>query len=331
VPKLTIVQTGITKQIYKGPTAPVTSVAVGGQGNQTIFAGCWDKHIWSWDAASKVPGRKYSGHSDFVKSVVCTTIGGKHCLFSGGADKKIMVWDVETGTRLHVIQDQTVPLMAIQDLAIDPVQSGPEEVVLVSASSDPHIRRWRVRLDGFEQIQESSPSQPDTVRHTILEHETTVYKLLFDTEDDEVDLWTASGDGTTKCLSRAKGFAPVDTIEHGDHVRAVAVTDQWVLTAGRDEDIKVWDRTSGALYCTLEGHYHEVTDLISLPDGKRAVSVSIDGTVRTWPLDKSSLDEVNKEKEEKAKGVEKETKQESFAGLVTVEEEAELAALMEED
>ncbi|KAI1388307.1 WD40 repeat-like protein [Hypoxylon trugodes] len=325
------VDTGDTKQVFRGPSAPVTCVAVGGSGNKTLFAGSWDKDIWSWDIESKAPGRKFSGHSDFVKAVVTTKFGGKDYLISGGADKKIMVWDLETGSRVHVLQDQTVSMMAIQDLVIDPVQSSADEVILVSASSDPHIRRWRIKADGFEQIKESSPDEPGAARHTILEHDTTVYKLVFDGEGEEVDLWTSSGDGTAKCLSRIKGFATDDSIHHGDHVRTVAVTDQWIITGGRDEDIKVWNRSSGKLYCTLDGHFDEVTDLVALDGGRRVVSVSIDGTVRTWPLDQASLDKVNKEKEDKAKGVEQETTTEPAKSLMTAEEEAELAELMGDD
>ncbi|KAK6844620.1 transcriptional repressor [Apiospora arundinis] len=330
------VETGDTKQVYRGPSAPVTCIAVGGSGNQTIFAGSWDKDIWSWNAVSKTVGRKFSGHSDFVKAIVCTKLGGKDILVSGGADKKIMVWDAETGKRLHVIQDQVVSMMAIQDLSIDPEASTPDEMVLASASSDPHIRRWRIRLDSVEQIVEDAPEAPGTTRPTILEHETTVYKLAFDVHGDEADLWTASGDGSAKCLSRAKGFTTDDTINHGDHVRAIAFTEQWLVTAGRDEDVKVWDRATGKLYCALEGHYDEVTDLVSLAgspgEGTRLVSVSIDGTVRVWSLDKGSLDRFIQEQEDKANGVEKPVVVEKAPeGLMTAEEEDELAALMDED
>ncbi|KAK6955365.1 hypothetical protein Daesc_003000 [Daldinia eschscholtzii] len=323
------VDTGDTKQVFRGPSAPVTCVAVGGPENNTLFAGSWDKNVWSWDIASKVPGRKYDGHADFVKAVVTAKLGGKDILISGGADKKIIVWDIEAGSRLHVLQDQAVSMMAIQDLVIDPVQSGPDEVILVSASSDPHIRRWRIRLDGFEQIKEASPDEPGAVRHTILEHDTTVYKVVFDSESEEVDLWTSSGDGTAKCLSRLKGFTTDDSVNHGDHVRAVAVTDQWIVTAGRDEDIKVWDRSSGKIYSILEGHYDEVTDLVVLNAGKRIVSVSIDGTVRTWSLGRAELDKINKDRENK--GLKTEAPAEPVKGAMTAEEEAELLALMEED
>jgi hypothetical protein len=55
----------------------VTSVAIGGAGGKTVFAGSWDKDIWSWDRETRALGRRYKGHSDFVKTVLCARIGGK--------------------------------------------------------------------------------------------------------------------------------------------------------------------------------------------------------------------------------------------------------------
>ncbi|KAL2020136.1 hypothetical protein VTK56DRAFT_8741 [Thermocarpiscus australiensis] len=322
-----------TKTAYRGPTAPVCCVAVGGPHSGTLFAGSWDKAVWSWDLASRTPGRKYVGHTDFVKAVVCARVGDKDLLISGGADKKIIVWDVSSGARLHTLQDSAINMLSIQDLVVDHASSSKDEVCLISASSDPHIRRWKIRLDGWEQVVESSPDTPGTERRTILEHETTVYKLVLDHDSDEVDLWTSSGDGTAKCLSRLRNFSCEDTFHHGDHVRAVAVTDQWVITAGRDEDIKFWDRTSGKLYCSLVGHYDEVTELVVLrsPSGssRRLCSLSIDGTIRTWPLEKAGLDAAVKAQEKPAEGEKEE--EGSGNGLLSAEEEAELAALMEDE
>lgn len=308
-------------------------MAVGGPNSGTLFAGSWDKSVWSWDLASRAPGRRYAADTDFVKAVVCARVGGKDVLISGGADKKIMVWDVASGARLHTLQDSAVNMLSIQDLVVDHASSTEDEICLISASSDPHIRRWKIRLDGWEQVVEAAPDAPGTDRRTILEHETTVYKLVLDHDGEEVDLWTSSGDGTAKCLSRLRNFTCEDTFHHGDHVRAVAVTDEWVITAGRDEDIKFWDRASGKLYCSLAGHYDEVTELLVLRgasgSSERLCSLSIDGTVRTWPLDKAGLDAAVKEQERPAAN--EETEEAGGTGLLSAEEEAELAALMEED
>jgi len=226
-------------------------------------------------------------------------------------------------------------MLGVLDLAVDPVLSTPDEACLVSAGSDPHIRRWRVRLDSWEQIVDTNGAPGAAERRTILEHETSVYRVVFDAEGEEADLWTSSADGTSKCLARMRGFTSEDSFDHGDHVRAVAVSEQWVVTAGRDEDLKVWDRTAGKLYCSLRGHYDEVTGLVVLRDGegrgRRLSSVSLDGTVRTWPLDKEGLDAAVKEQEEASKGKEDEEAKGDAGNGMTAEEEAELAALMDDD
>jgi WD40 repeat protein len=254
------------------------------------------------------------------------------CLISGGADAKIMVWDTATGDRLHTLRDKTDSMMAVQDLALDPQDSTDSAVVLVSSSSDPHIRRWRISLSSASQVVDPadvSPSKPPT-RQTILEHETSVYQVLFWGEDDSLDLWTASADGTAKCLSRERNWSAEETYEHGDYVRAVAVTADWVVTAGRDEDVKVWDRATGKLRHVYEGHYEEVTGLVLLP-GMKIISTGIDRTIRTWGLSRSQIEQAIKEKEETAKGAAKEDSVEPKKSLLTEEEEAELAELMGSD
>lgn len=323
------------KTTYRGPMAPVTCVAIGGKGNKTIFAGSWDKDIWSWDIETAEPRLIYSGHSDFVKTVISATLSGKPILISGGADKKILVWDIETGKRLFTLQDASTTMLAVQHLAIDPVSSNADSIVVVSASSDPSLRRWKISLDSAEQITESFKDQPDTERLTILEHDTSVYKLNFDLFDDDVDLWTASADGTAKCLSRATNFTTADTLQHGDYVRGVVTTDQWIVTAGRDEDVKVWNRATGKLYCKLYGHFDEITDLVLLQNsqgaGVKVCSVGIDGTIRVWPLAKNGLDETVRAIEEEEKGQKEEVVEEDKGeGMLTAEEEAELAELMDD-
>jgi WD40 repeat protein len=244
------------------------------------------------------------------------------------------VWDTASGERLHTLRDKTDTMMALQDLALDPEDSTDSEVVLVSSSSDPHIRRWRISLSSASQIMDTAqgiPSQGQPARDTILEHETSVYRVLFPGDDEESDLWTASADGTTKCLSRARNWATEETYEHGDYVRAVAVTSDWVITAGRDEDVKVWDMATGKLWHVYDGHYEEVTGLVVLDGEKKVISVSIDGTIRTWGLEKADLEKARKEREQRLKGVMEEEKVKPKKSLLTAEEEAELAELMDSD
>lgn len=223
-------------------------------------------------------------------------------------------------------------MLAVQHIAIDPVLSDSTKLVFASASSDPHIRRWKITLDSYEQLPESFSDRPDAERLTIEEHETSIYRLFYDQSSEDVDLWTASADGSAKCLARSRNFVADDSYEHGDYVRGVLATEQWVITAGRNEDVKIWDRSSGKLYCTLIGHYEEVTDIVMLQDSagtpRKVCSVGIDGTIRTWPLGKSELDEVVVKIQKAAEP--KEEEEENNGNLLTAEEEAELAELMDD-
>ena len=314
-------------------------MTIGGPGNSLVFGGSWDRNVWSWDVTTGKQVKTYIGHSDFVKAVVCTKIRDKYILISGGADKKIIVWDIESATRLHTLQDTSFAMLAVQNLVVDPIQSMDNEIFLMSSSSDPHIRKWRITFDKAEMVAEGNSATPGSVRHSILEHKTTVYKLLFDRANDEVDLWTSSADGTVKRLSRSRNWAADEIFAHGDQVRSVALTDQWVITAGRDEDVIVWDRGTGRRLVALVGHYEEVTDLVVLRGSRngtsdftpdRVCSVSIDGTIRTWHLDHRSLEEaMEKQRKENADCGDADGGQKE--GMLTTEEEAELAALMEDN
>ncbi len=195
-------------------------------------------------------------------------------------------------------------------------------ITLFSAGSDREIRRWRI--DDAANIPRVVEIEPNTA---IIQHETSVYALRFDNDDD---LWTASADGTSKCLSRERGWEADTTLQHGDYVRAVAIDERggWVVTAGRDEDVKVWDKASGKLHHVYEGHFEEVTGLVVV--GQVAVSVGIDATVRQWSLTAEGLGEAVTEAEDARNGVEKEREEvpKSKVGGLTEEEERELEDLM---
>lgn len=262
-----------------------------------------------------------------MKCVVTLRIEQKDILVSGAADASIIVWDILSGGRIHTLKGHT---RGVLDLAVDPIIHtldedaipGMKEALIFSAGSEREIRRWRISLDAAEEV---NPSQP------ILAHETSVYALCFDADDD---LWTASADGTAKCLSRSRQFEADTTIPHEGHVRAIAIDEVggYVVTAGRDEDVKVWDRSTGHLIHAFVGHYEEVTGLLVLD--QRCVSVGIDGTVRVWSLKPGDLQTAKSKPDKEPKSFKEDnaTAQEErvLASGLTEEEERELAELMQD-
>jgi WD40 repeat protein len=247
--------------------------------------------------------------------VLAFTLQGKELLASASADTTIIIWDVASGDRLHTLKGHSRGVLA---LALDPAedQSNNEHVTLFSAGTDREIRRWTITLSS---VTEARPSP-------IIAHETSIDAIHFDSDGD---LWTASADKTAKCLSRGRDWEHDSTFEHPDFVRDVAVDEDggWVLTACRDENIRVWDKGTGKLHHVFAGHHEEVTGLLLL-SRQRLVSVSIDTTVRQWSLKAQELAKAVKEAEHERLGKIEDDEPEKKDGLLTADEEAELAELM---
>lgn len=238
-------------------------------------------------------------------------------MVSASQDASVIVWDVATGQKLHTLKGHTRGILA---LAVDPADHAPgkDSVTIFSAGSDREIRRWNVGPSSASEIQPSP----------VLAHETSIDAMHFDADGD---LWTASADKTAKCLSRDRGWESDSTFEHPDFVRDIVVDEDggWVLTACRDEEIRVWERGSGKLHHIFSGHFEEVTGLLLL-SGQRLVSVSIDATVRRWSLKSQDLSKAVKEAEDEKLGKNLEKEPEQKEGVMTAEEEAELAELLED-
>lgn len=266
--------------------------------------------------ASCTLAAKFHGHTDFVKSVICSrTATGQDILVSGGAEGDVVIWNPESNHRLGVLKGRS---NAIQHLVHDPLYDG---TMLYAAFSDPGLRH--LTISDLENIRSLSFSSP------ISAHATSVYKLCFDSDGD---LWTASADKTAKHLVRADGWKADTTLTHPDFVRDVVVHERygWVITACRDEEVRVWNLATGTLHHMYSGHYEEVTGLCLM--GDKLVSISIDATIRQWSLKPQDLQEARQEPEKAAEGAKKKQRSKGSSDdqpTLTEEEERVLAELMD--
>lgn len=89
---------------------------------------------------------------------------------------------------------------------------------------------------------------------------------------------------------------------------------------------------TGELYHVYDGHSEDVMGLAIFGSKQDMVaSVSIDGTIRKWSLKQPDLLKAIEAKKEEHKEKGKPVVEEKKGSLLTVEEERELAELMEDD
>lgn len=93
-----------------------------------------------------------------------------------------------------------------------------------------------------------------------------------------------------------------------------------------------YDMQTGELYHVYDGHSEDVMGLAIFGSKQDMVaSVSIDGTIRKWSLKQADLLKAIEAKREENKEKKEPIVEEKKESLLTVEEERELAELMEDD
>lgn len=313
-------------------------------------------------------------------------VDGGQVLISGGADAAVVVWCVAGGEKLHVLRGHARGVLGLavepapepeDELARGQGQGAPapHNLTVWSACSSRSLRRWDVARGSAGAVPFASGAD-GAATDALDVHDTSVNRLCFSFltspssgdvspfDASRATLHTASSDGSAKTLSPLRAahsqrstaqYTTTQTLQHPDFVRAVIVvappcgySDPLVVTACRDENVRVWDAGDGALLGELEGHYEEVTDLVGLRNvgGQDVlVSVSIDGTVRRWGWRREVIESGGKGGEREGDGGDAEGAGGGAAGEaeastgkgggkgeveLTEEEENELAELMDE-
>jgi small GTP-binding protein len=187
---------------------------------------------------------------------------GKRAL-SGGNDKTVRLWEVETGLCLRILQGHTGQ--------VNSLAWSTDQRRALSGGNDETVRLWDVETGRCLRVLEG--------------HTNIVYGVSWSADqrhalsgswDRTIRLWDVE---TGRCLRVLEG--------HTDNIWSVAWSANQcrALSGSADHTVRLWDVETGRCLRVLEGHTNLVWSVAWSADQRRALSGSWDHTVRLWDVE----------------------------------------------
>lgn len=182
-------------------------------------------------------------------------------LVSGGCDRDVRVWDLNTGQAVHMLRGHT---STVRCLKIAPSRGPGQSDLAISGSRDTTLRIWDITKG--------------ICRHVLVGHQASVRCL--DIHGDLVV--SGSYDTTARIWSISEGRCLRTLQGHFSQIYAVAFDGRRVATGSLDTSVRVWDPHTGRCLAQLQGHTSLVGQLQLR--GDTLVTGGSDGSVRVWSL-----------------------------------------------
>lgn len=202
-----------------------------------------------------------TGHTGKVYSVVWSADG--RTLASGSWDKRIKVWNGQTGRLLYTLSGHKG--------IVKSVAWSPDGQVLASGSLDNTMKLW--------------DAQTERLLRTLTCHANIVQSVAW--SPDGQMLAGSCSDGTIKVWNTQKGqLLRTLASDMGDVLNSVVAwsADGRTLASSNllEGIIKVWDGQTGHMLCKLTGHGDNSNSVAWSPDGRTLASGCSDGTIKVW-------------------------------------------------
>ena len=302
--------TGREIQPFSGHTAGIEDVAVSPDGRKLATASSDSTvKLWNFDTGELL--HTLSGHAGAAGSVTeevgvwaaAFSPDGK-VLVSGGADKTLQLWDVETGEQLDVINmPQQVPYIAFSAngkmIAVGNFESGVE---LIDFDTRRVVRQFKqagasrgVAFSPDGRMLAAVSSGADATLWDVQTGEMIRSIALIIGSATPLSNYSVifSPDGKTLALNSGVAMVVVNVetsqivqtlTGHEGNIYSIAFSPDGskLASASNDRTLRLWLVGGGSLLRTFSGHNGSVTGVAFSPDGKTVVSSSFDSTARLW-------------------------------------------------
>jgi WD40 repeat protein len=304
---------GALVMTLRSPTSLLTAAAATPDGSRAVSA-AGDGTLVVWDLATGREARRLPSHGSRVRAVALTA-DGRRCI-AGSEDAVFTLWDVDRSTRMLTLELRRNPAVGSVAAVVALTPDGGRAVVATSAD-DMHI--WELDEDRLQHLAGHSYGFVNALVVTadgrrLVSAASDASLKLWDLESGRELLtlggWSGAFEQTLlmpngcviASVGTGKSSGGMQTYGGKDHYRI------WDIDAGAevrvvrgvpglaavlpDGDraislsegaIVVWDLDSGARLATLAPRGGALALQVTV-DGTRAVSASIDGTLRVWNL-----------------------------------------------
>ncbi len=261
-----------------------------------------------WDAQSGEQIHTLKGHSNYLRSASWSPDGSR--LATASNDKTAAVWDVQRGTRLHVLahshdvrsvawspDGKRLATGSYDKAEIWDAQNGMKIHSLVGHATD--VTSMAFSPDGKRLATSGAVTSASVVNvwdaqsggklHVLTGFTSIVWTLAW--SPDGTQLATSCMDGTMAVWDTQNGTAIHNLKGHSGWIMGLSWSPDGtqLASASNDGTAAVWNARSGQKIHTLTGHPSSVQGISWSPDGNRLVTGSADGSTAAWNAESGQL------------------------------------------
>jgi WD40 repeat protein len=288
----------------------------------TLAVGCESGSIRRWNQDVLIGLRKGDHPTNVWHAhdgpILCLATADAPVLASSGTDRKVVLWSLLDGRRLHTLSvsgnvrclalspDGKILATGGDDAAVRlwDVETGKAKGILKEGSNwltclqfrgdgrvvaaagfDGRVRTWGV-VEGKKVMQGPVPATPakPPPNGSVADPRPVVTCLALALDGKELALGGA--DGVIHLVNASEGTIKRSLTGHTSSVTALAFHPAGgiLVSASKDRTVRLWNPANGQLLKMLEGHTSWVLGVCFVAHGTRLASVGADRTMRLWDL-----------------------------------------------